>query len=208
MVQENTKKSTDVVEDDTNLEETLADKNDNEEARDEETLDSSADKESSDQEAAGEPDLDVELARAVAEKDECQDKMLRMAAELANYKKRMIRERDNALKYAGENLIKDLLPTVDNLGRALEHEPNADVATFIEGVDMTLKGLLTTLEKSGLSPIESVGETFDPNLHEAMVMEASKDVPDQCIISEFEKGYYYKDRLIRAAKVIVSKGDV
>jgi len=154
------------------------------------------------------PDLEAQLAAAIAAKDECQDKMLRMAAELENFKKRMVRERDNALKYAGENLIKDLLPTIDNLGRALDHEPGADVATFIEGVDMTMKGLLSTLEKSGLTSIESVGETFDPNLHEAMVMEASKEVPDQCIISEFERGYYYKDRLIRAAKVVVSKGDV
>ncbi len=148
------------------------------------------------------------LVKALAEKNESHDKMLRMAAELENYKKRMIRERDNALKYAGESLIRDMLPTVDNLERALEHEPEGDVSVFMEGVDMTLKGLLSTLEKAGLTPIKSVGETFDPNLHEAMVMEASKEVPEQCIIREFERGYYYKDRLLRAAKVIVSKGDV
>lgn len=147
------------------------------------------------------------LAKALEEKEACQDKMLRMAAEMENYKKRMHRERDNLLKYAGEALIRDLLPTIDNLERALAHEPGGDVSSFMEGVDMTLKGLLSTLEKAGLIPISSVGEPFNPNLHEAMVMEASKEVPDQCIIREFEKGYNYKDRLLRAAKVVVSKGD-
>jgi len=157
--------------------------------------------------ADSEKDPAAELAQAIAERDECKDKMLRMAADLENFKKRMIRERDNTLKYAEENLIRDLLPTIDNLGRALDHEPDGDIASFMEGVDMTMKGLLTTLEKAGLTPIESVGEPFDPNIHEAMVMENSDEVADQHVIREFEKGYYYKDRLIRAAKVVVSKGN-
>ena len=152
--------------------------------------------------------LEEKLAKAIAEKDDYMDKMLRQAADLENYKKRMIRERDSALAYASENLIKDLLPTIDNLGRALEHQPGEDVSVFVEGVEMTMKGLLATLEKAGLKAISSVGESFDPNRHEAMVMEASEEVPEQVIIKEFEKGYYYKDRLIRAAKVVVSKGDV
>ncbi len=164
--------------------------------------------EESQDEVSVERDLEAELAAAIAGKDECHDKMMRMAADLENYKKRMIRERDNTLKYAGENIIRDLLPTIDNLGRALDHDPGVDVKVFMEGVDMTMKGLLATLEKAGLTPLTSVGESFDPNIHEAMVMEASKDVPEQHVISEFEKGYKYKDRLLRAAKVIVSKGDV
>lgn len=151
---------------------------------------------------------DERLAQALEEKEDFRDKMLRMAAELENYKKRIMRERDNALKYAEENLVRDLLPTLDNLGRALEHNPEGDVSAFVQGVDMTLKGLLSSLEKAGLTPINSVGEVFDPNLHEAMVMEASPDVPEQCVIREFEKGYYFKDRLLRAAKVVVSKGNV
>jgi molecular chaperone GrpE len=141
------------------------------------------------------------------ENSDCQDKLMRLAAEFENYKKRMARERESYLKYAEENILKELLPSVDNLERALDHEQNAgDLTIMLEGVELTLKGLLTTINKFGLEAINSKGELFDPNFHEALVMENSDDVPDQHIIKEFEKGYQYKDRLLRAAKVVVSKG--
>ena len=73
---------------------------------------------------------------------------------------------------------------------------------------MTLKGLLGSLEKYDVKPVVSTGEPFDPNFHEALAMEASRDVPEQVVLQEFEKGYLYKDKLLRPAKVIVSKGDV
>lgn len=139
---------------------------------------------------------------------EAQDKLLRMAAEFENYKKRMVRERVNAIKYAEEGILKDLLPTIDNLERALDQDNNAnDINVLLEGVELTLKGLLATVAKYDLTPLESAGEPFDPNFHEALVMEASSEVPAQTVIREFEKGYQYKDRLLRAAKVIVSKGE-
>nr|MBF0221135.1 nucleotide exchange factor GrpE [Desulfobulbaceae bacterium] len=142
-----------------------------------------------------------------ADNTECQDKLLRLAAEFENYKKRMIRDKQTALKYAEENILKDLLPVLDNLERAMNQEgATSDVNTLLEGVDLTLKGLLATIKKYGLEPIESVGKPFDPNLHEALVMEASDEVPAQCVLREFEKGYYFKERLLRAAKVVVSKG--
>jgi len=142
-----------------------------------------------------------------AENRECQDKLMRLAAEFENYKKRMTRDRETSLKYAEENILKELLPSIDNLERALDHEQgNNHISTMLEGVELTLKGLLATVNKFGLEPIESVGKAFDPNFHEALAMEANKEVPAQHIIREFEKGYQYKERLLRAAKVVVSKG--
>jgi molecular chaperone GrpE len=130
-----------------------------------------------------------------------------LAAEFENYKKRMMRDKQTALKYAEEYILKDLLPALDNLERAInQDDATKDVKTLIEGVELTLKGLQSTLSKYGLEPIESVGKPFDPNLHEALVMEASDEVPAQSVLREFEKGYHYKDRLLRAAKVVVSKG--
>jgi len=140
------------------------------------------------------------------EKRELQDKMLRMAAEFDNYKKRMVREQETAFKYAEEGLLKELLPSLDNLERALAHQNLSDeVKSMREGVDLTLKALLAATAKFGLTPIDSVGQPFDPNLHEALAMEVSETLPPQSVVREFEKGYFYKDRLLRAAKVVVAK---
>ncbi len=140
------------------------------------------------------------------ENRDCQDKLMRLAAEFENYKKRMIRERATSLKYAEENILRELLPSIDNLERALSLE-QMDLPAMQEGVELTLKGLLTTVNKFGIEPLDCVGQPFDPNFHEALVMENSTDVAAQHIIREFEKGYQYKERLLRAAKVVVSKGN-
>ena len=146
------------------------------------------------------------IATLEAEKSEAQDKLLRLAADFENYKKRMIRERESSFKYAEEGLLKELLPSIDNLERALAHQNlNDETKAMREGVDLTLKALLAATAKFGLTAIDSVGQPFDPNLHEALAMEASADVPPQTVLREFEKGYYYKDRLLRAAKVVVAK---
>jgi len=154
-------------------------------------------------------DLDHDLNQLTILKDEnkeCRDKLLRLAAEFENYKRRQAKEYDNVLKYAAEDILKQLLPTIDNLERALDHHDSQNPATMIEGVELTLKGLTTMLNKFGVEPISSTGQPFDPNIHEAMVMEVSSKVPAQHVIREFEKGYRYKERLLRAAKVVVSKG--
>ncbi|MDD5758198.1 MAG: nucleotide exchange factor GrpE [Desulfobulbaceae bacterium] len=141
-----------------------------------------------------------------AEKNDLQDKLLRIAADFENYKKRMIRERESSFKYAEEALLKELLPSIDNLERALAHQDTVDETNALrQGIDLTLKALLAATAKFGLTAIDSVGQPFDPNLHEALAMEASADVPPQTVLREFEKGYYYKDRLLRAAKVVVAK---
>jgi len=153
-------------------------------------------------------DLEMELVEARKEAKEHYEKLLRLAAEFENYKKRMEREKQNILKFAEENVIKELLPTIDNLERALDQgSKSKDMQAMVEGVEMTRKALLTSLEKFGLQQINCEGQPFDPNFHEAMCMEANREVPANHVIQEFQKGYMYKDRLIRAAKVIVSGGD-
>ncbi len=152
-------------------------------------------------------DLAEQLAKAQEELREQQERVLRMAAELENFKKRMQRERESALKFAEENILKELLPSIDNLERAIEQGQNSDdIAALLEGVEMTNRGLLTTLDKFGVKSLEAAGQTFDPNFHEALAMEHSDEVDENLILQEFQKGYMFKDRLIRAAKVVVSKG--
>ncbi len=156
--------------------------------------------------------LEKELAEAVQAAAENQDKLLRLAADFENFKKRMERERSVLMKYAGENILREMLPVVDNLERAVEHgmgegaEAEKSLAALFEGVQLTLKSLQNNLEKFEVKSIESVGQPFDPNRMDAMTMEESDSIPSNHVISEFEKGYFYKDRLLRAAKVIVSSG--
>ena len=140
------------------------------------------------------------------------DKILRAAADFDNYRKRMERDRNAAMKYAGESVLREILPVVDNLERALAQgvvtgvAAEQNLAALLEGVQLTLKILLATLEKFEVKAIDSVGKPFDPHVQEALAMEASDVVPASHVLSEFEKGYYYKDRLLRVAKVIVSSG--
>ncbi len=165
------------------------------------------------QEPEKERDMEKELADALVEAADLRDKMLRAAAENENFKKRIERERSASLKYAGEQIFREMLPVVDNLERAIAHQGEAvadsaekTLGALVEGVGLTLKSLITTLEKFQVKPIESVGEKFDPKHHEALTMEVSDTIPETHVVNQFEKGYYYKDRLLRAAKVTVSSG--
>lgn len=156
-------------------------------------------------------DISVQLAKALERNMELEDKLLRMAAEQDNFRKRMQRERETAFKYAEEAILREILPSLDNLERAVEQckcSPDADAGALLAGVEMTCKGLLNTLEKFGVKPVAGAGQPFDPNFHEAVAMEPSADVPENQILQEYQKGYMFKDRLIRAAKVVVSKGNV
>jgi molecular chaperone GrpE len=159
-----------------------------------------------------ERDLEKELAEALEEVADLRDKMLRAAAENENFKKRVERERLASLKYAGETIFKEILPVVDNLERALgqgvvEGVPaEKNLAALLEGVQLTLKRLVATLEKFDVKTIESVGKPFDPKHQDAMTMAESDSVPANHVLTEFEKGYSYKDRLLRPAKVVVSSG--
>lgn len=156
--------------------------------------------------------LTQEIVLLRKEADENKDRLLRLAAEFENYKKRMERERETLLKYAGENILRELLITVDNLDRALEQgtceseDLQKQLCSLLEGVELTRKGLMSVLEKFGVVPVECVGQPFDPNIQEALTMEASTEIPASHVLREFVKGYRFKDRLLRPAKVVVSAG--
>lgn len=162
------------------------------------------------QEEAQTPEDELEAARK--EVVELRDQLLRTVAESENFKKRMERERMTALKYSGEQIFREILPAVDNLERAISQgvvegaSAEKNLAGLLEGVQLTLKSLNSTLEKFEVKPVEAVGKPFDPNHQEALTMEPSDTIPANSVVTEFEKGYYYKDRLLRAAKVVVSSG--
>ncbi len=179
------------------------------EEKEERTAEKSAESADQDTEFTGGEKLVAAQEEEIAE---CRDKILRVAAEFDNYKKRMERDRAAAMKYAGEHILREILPVVDNLERALDQggvegiDAETKLSALLEGVQLTLKSLVAVLEKFEVKAIESVGLPFDPNIHEALVMEPSDVVPASHVLAEFEKGYYYKDRLLRVAKVIVSSG--
>ena len=134
------------------------------------------------------------------------DRLLRLGADFENYKKRAAKEKEEWTKFANEDLIRAVLPFIDNLERAVNHaEKVADTAVLIEGVRLTIQQLLQVLNRFGLSSFESVGKPFDPTVHEAMlVVETDKHEPNQ-VVEEFQKGYLLNDRLLRPATVSVSK---
>jgi molecular chaperone GrpE len=145
------------------------------------------------EEAMEDDNLEKQLKDALADAAEQKDQMMRIAAEFENYKKRMIREKSMAMKYSGEPIFRDILATVDNLERAIAQgqaegvEAEQGLASLLEGVQLTLKSLVTTLEKFEVTPINSVGEAFDPTNHEALTMEPSDTVPANHVLNEFEK---------------------
>ncbi len=159
-----------------------------------------------------EKSVEEQLQDANAEIADLKDKLLRLAADYENYKKRNERERATILKYAGEHIFKEILSAVDNLERAISQgvvdgaDADKNLAGLLEGVELTLKRFHASLEKFEVTPINSVGEPFDPTRQEALTMEPSDEVPANHVLAEFERGYFYKDRLLRAAKVVVSSG--
>ena len=154
----------------------------------------------------GEKDMAAALEEAKNLLQESEDKVLRLAADFENTKKRLEREREISLKYAEENILKELLPGVDNIERAIDQGKEANnIQSLLEGVELTRDGLMATLEKYGVKAIESLGQPFDPNIHEAIAMEETDEIDSNMVLREFQKGYLYKDRLLRPAKVIVSK---
>ena len=137
---------------------------------------------------------------------ESEDKVLRLAADFENTKKRLEREREMSLKYAEENILRELLPGIDNIERAMDQAREVNsVESLLQGVELTRDGLVATLEKFGVKAIDSIGAPFDPNIHEALAMEETSDMDPNMVLREYQKGYTYKDRLLRPAKVIVSK---
>jgi len=146
------------------------------------------------------------LAVAEEELQVSQDRLMRLAAEFDNYKKRTSREIGLLVKNAGESVISRLLPTLDNIERALQAPQSSDeTKSFAQGIVMIHQQLLETLEKEGLEVLESLGQPFDPTMHEAIMAVDKDDTPEETILDEVEKGYRLNDKILRPAKVVVSK---
>jgi molecular chaperone GrpE len=158
-------------------------------------------------------ELRPELADREAKLRDAEDRHLRDRAELENFKRRMQRERAEALRYASEGLIRELLPVVDNLTRAVraaaESRTNGDGSAATEalatGVELVQRQLLEALGRHGVTPIEAQGKPFDPALHEAVLQVETDAVPPGTIVDELAPGYRLHDRLLRAAQVSVAK---
>jgi molecular chaperone GrpE len=134
------------------------------------------------------------------------DRVLRIAAEMDNTRKRLERERADAVSYANENIIREILPIVDNLERALQHgEKEVNHKSLLEGVAITLKAFKDTLARFGCASFEATGKAFDPNLHEAVMQQEAGEHPENTVIQELQKGYTLHERLLRPAMVVVSK---
>jgi len=135
------------------------------------------------------------------------DKFVRLQADFENARKRWERDRSDILKYAGEDLLVDFLNIVDDLERSLElsQQKHEDYTAFVKGVEMILAHFHDLIKKNGVKPIESEGKIFDPNFHEALMQVEKDDLPEHTIVEELQKGYLLNDRVIRTAKVKVSK---
>ena len=132
------------------------------------------------------------------------ERLLRSAAEFDNFKKRALKEKEDTQKFGSERLLKDFLPVMDNLERALDHAEQHDLKQVIEGVRLVQKLFESTLSKHGVTGFTAVGKPFDPGLHEALMQQES-DAPPNTVVSEMAKGYKLHDRLVRPAAVVVSK---
>ncbi len=151
-------------------------------------------------------DLRKELEEAKAESEQLRDRWMRAAAELENFRKRSIREREEFLRHAQERVVRELLPVLDNLQRALAHANNMEgTQGLLEGIQMIERQFLSALERLGVTPMEVLHQAFDPLRHEAMMQVESEEHEPNTVVQELEKGYLWNDRLLRPAKVAVSK---
>jgi len=152
-------------------------------------------------------DLQKRLAEAEAQAKDSEDKVLRAHAEMENIRRRSERELENAHKYGMEKFATELLPVIDSLelGLIAASAEGADVDKLREGMDLTVKMLVSAFEKFGINPVHPIDETFDPDFHQAMTMIEHPDKDPNTVLDVMQKGYTIKERLIRPAMVVVSK---
>ena len=134
------------------------------------------------------------------------DRYARAMADFDNFRKRTARDREDLVKFAASDVLKDVLPTVDNLARALDEAKDKAEDPFVKGVKLVYDGLLKTLADHGATPLDSMGEPFDANYHEALATLPSPDVPEGNVMTEVKRGWLLNGRLLRAAQVVVSAG--
>ncbi len=154
------------------------------------------------------PEQLTELKERAARADENWDRLLRTTADFENFKKRAIREKQDAIRYANENLLQKLLPVLENLDMALAATQAAGPEagqSLQAGVNMICQQLKGVLAEAGLEELDALGKPFDPNFHEALMQKETPDVPEGQVLQQLRKGYKFRDRLLRPAGVVVAK---
>ena len=155
---------------------------------------------------AEEPLAKEQPAESPPPEPDWKDRYARAMADFDNFRKRTARDREDLVKFAASDVLKDILPTVDNLARALEEAKDKADDPFVTGVKLVYDGLLKALAEHGAPPPDSVGEPFDANFHEALAQLPSEDVEEGHVISEVKRGWMLNGKLLRAAQVVVSAG--
>jgi molecular chaperone GrpE len=151
---------------------------------------------------------EADVAALQQELADGKDRYLRLAADFENFRKRALKEREEAHHFGHQNLVKDLLPSVDNLERAVDHARQGGEGSssgLFEGVELVLRELHALLAKYGVTPIEALGQPFDPALHEAMAQVPDGSKPPHTVVEVFQRGYQLRGRLLRPARVVVSR---
>ena len=152
--------------------------------------------------------LRAQLAAKDKEIAELKDKYLRTLAESENARKRIRQQSEDSVRIQREAILRDLLPIIDNLERALAAaRSGSDTKTIVDGVEMTVRALIDFLRAQGVTPLQSVGQAFDPNRHEAVDHVASEAHPANTVVDEFHRGYLIGERVLRPARVSVAKGN-
>lgn len=152
------------------------------------------------------PDSLEKFKQLAEENAQLVDQLLRKQAEVENFRKRMEREKSEFLRFANLEIVRDLLPVLDGFERALKVETTGEMESFRKGMELVYKQLMDGLQRTGLSPIDSVGTPFDPNFHQAVVHEERDDLVENLVIEEYQRGYLFQGRLLRAAMVKVASG--
>ena len=155
---------------------------------------------------AQEPEGVKSVESPVAVEPNWKDLYARMLADFENYKKRAARDREETYRYAESDILKDVLPAVDNLALALDHSKDKPEDPFVNGVKMVYEGLLKALKDHGAEPFDSIGLELDPEKMEAIATLPNKDVAAGLVSTEVKRGWMLKDRLLRAAQVVISSG--
>jgi molecular chaperone GrpE len=160
--------------------------------------------EPSDTVSLGSSSLEEQLAETAAERDEYLDLLQRTKADFENYRKRALRDQERLVAHAHERLVKELLPILDDLERALEAAERHEEAALVEGVQLVQKSLRKALEKEGLAEIATDG-AFDPHVHEAMLTQPGNGAESGSVLEVIQRGYRLGDKVVRPARVIVAE---
>lgn len=151
-------------------------------------------------------ELEKQIEDISAERDDVKNRMMRVAADLENFRKRTSREKEEMRKYGIDKVVLELLPVLDNLERALEHsDKSQDKTTIVDGVRMVHRQFVGALKKHGVAGFESTGELFDPQKHEAIQQVETAEHETGTVLEQYQKGYYLHERLIRPALVVVAR---